>query len=140
MKELIMAVFLSMPLGLHFFEPYPPNSPHTGPHLGQDFMSPQGTPIVSIEAGVVLFVGDYLGQGGQNDYHTAIEIRAGNRLWSYFHVRPAPGITAGALVQKGQIIGHVATCPLPAYGDHLHLELKMYLDPMKFLENFKWPK
>jgi len=133
--KLVMALWLAYSgLGLKFMESYPPMSPHSGPHLGQDFMALAGTPITAIEDGMVLFVGNYLGQKNDNYYETAVEIRVGNRLWSYFHVRPAPGIIGGIEVLKGQVIGHIAQCPIITYGDHLHLELKVYLDPMKFLE------
>ena len=133
--KLIMALWFAYSgLGLKFMEDYPPTSPHSGPHLGQDFLMPKGTPITSLEDGTVLFVGNYLGRTEVNDYENAVEIRSKNRLWSYFHIKPAPGTGGGTEIQKGQVIGYIAQCPITTYGDHLHLELKVYLDPMKFLE------
>lgn len=98
------------------------------PHLGVDFAAPAGTPVRAVGSGTVQFSGVRSGFGNH------IEIAHGRGFVSaYSHLeRIAPGITGGAKVERGQLIGWVGQTGL-ATGPHLHFatfEDGQYLDPL----------
>ena len=73
------------------------------PHTGVDYAAPTGTPVMSIGDGTVLSV-KYEGAGGNT-----VRIRH-NSVYStaYLHLSKfGKGITAGARVSQGQVIGYV---------------------------------
>lgn len=87
-------------------------------HRGTDFAAPRGTPIFAAGYGVVERAdrfgsfGNYVRLRHSNGFQTA-----------YAHMHGfARGITAGARVQQGQIIGYVGTTGRST-GPHLHYEV-----------------
>ncbi|WP_421790629.1 peptidoglycan DD-metalloendopeptidase family protein [Hyphobacterium sp.] len=87
-------------------------------HRGTDFAAPTGTPILAAGYGVVERAnrfgtfGNYIRIRHSNGFQTA-----------YAHLNGfARGITAGARVQQGQVIGYVGTTGRST-GPHLHYEV-----------------
>ncbi len=75
------------------------------PHTGVDYAAPMGTPVHSVADGVVIFKG--WGGGGGN----TIKIKHPNNMTTgYLHLKGyASGITNGARVKQGQVIGYVGS-------------------------------
>jgi peptidoglycan LD-endopeptidase LytH len=85
-------------------------------HTGVDMMSPNGTPLVAIENGVITNPGWHYA-GGLGLY---INGDSGDS-WYYAHLSAyASGIVAGTRVAAGQLIGYVGETGNAA-GPHLHL-------------------
>jgi len=84
------------------------------PHLGIDYAAPLGTPVVSIGDGVVTYI------GWNGDYGRFVKIRHTNGYYStYGHLsRYGKGISRGAKVEQGQVVGYVGATGL-ATGPHL---------------------
>lgn len=98
-------------------------------HNGVDWSAPHGTPIISPANGTVEKAGWAGGYGKQ------IVLRHANGYeTSYSHqTRFAKGITPGARVRQGQVIGFIGTTGLST-GPHLHYEMKVNgqrVDPMR---------
>jgi murein DD-endopeptidase MepM/ murein hydrolase activator NlpD len=98
------------------------------PHLGVDLAAPAGTPVRAIGDGTVQFAGVQSGFGNH------IEIAHGRGFVSaYSHLEHiAPGVTTGARVRRGQLIGWVGQTGL-ATGPHLHFatfDNGQYVDPL----------
>ncbi len=87
-------------------------------HRGVDFAAPTGTPIMAAGNGVVTVAG---WNGGYGNY---IRIRHNDTYaTAYAHLsRFARGITRGARVTQGQVIGYVGTTG-QSTGPHLHYEV-----------------
>ena len=91
---------------------------YTKMHKGTDFAAPRGTPIMAAGNGVVKRAnrfgsfGNYIRLKHANGYETADA-----QLHGF-----AKGVTAGARVQQGQIIGYVGTTGRST-GPHLHYEV-----------------
>lgn len=99
-------------------------------HYGVDFSAPAGTPVLAIADGTVDYRG-WDGGGGGN------MLRLGHRQGMssmYLHLSGyADGITAGAGVRQGQVVGYVGQTGL-ATGPHLDFRLLKggrYLNPLK---------
>ncbi|MEM1046347.1 MAG: M23 family metallopeptidase [Pseudomonadota bacterium] len=97
-------------------------------HKGVDWAAPIGTPVFAAFDGTVTFAGD--GQG----YGNLIRLRhKGSKSTNYAHLNGfAAGISKGATVKAGDIIGYVGTTGLST-GPHLHFELyrgKAAVDPL----------
>ncbi|MGH7930443.1 MAG: peptidoglycan DD-metalloendopeptidase family protein, partial [Candidatus Binatia bacterium] len=98
------------------------------PHTGVDFAAARGTPVRAVGDGVIT-------QAGWNGrYGKAIDLQHDSRFLSrYAHLHNfAKGITNGAEVKKGQIIGYVGSTGRST-GPHLHFELykdEQYIDPL----------
>lgn len=104
-------------------------------HLGCDVFARRGTPLVAVQDGVVTRLLT-LSLGG-------VSLRLVNDRDDYFYyahlLRYAPGLSEGARVRKGQVIGFVGnsgnarTTP-----PHLHFEVHPYggpaVDPFPYLE------
>ncbi|RQP18490.1 MAG: M23 family metallopeptidase, partial [Brucella intermedia] len=87
-------------------------------HTGVDWAAPRGTPIIASGNGVVEKAGWTNGYGNQ----TLIR-HANGYVSSYSHQNAiARGVTAGARVRQGQVIGYVGSTGLST-GPHLHYEL-----------------
>ena len=88
-------------------------------HTGTDWAAPRGTPIIASGNGTVEKAGwDSGGYGNQ----TLIR-HANGYVTSYNHQSAiAKGVTAGAKVRQGQVIGYVGNTGLST-GPHLHYEL-----------------
>lgn len=87
-------------------------------HTGVDWAAPRGTPIYAAGDGVVLQAGWKSGYGRW----TMIEHANGYRTAYAHQSRIAPGVTKGARVNQGQVIGYVGTTGLST-GPHLHYEV-----------------
>lgn len=87
-------------------------------HRGTDFAAPRGTPIFAAGYGVVERADRF---GSFGNY---VRIRHSNGFQTaYAHMQGfARGITAGARVQQGQVIGYVGTTGRST-GPHLHYEV-----------------
>ena len=87
-------------------------------HRGVDFAAPRGTPIIASGSGVVQKAG-WLG-----NYGRYVKIRhTGRYSTAYAHMtRIADGITPGARVRQGQVIGYVGSTGRST-GPHLHYEV-----------------
>jgi murein DD-endopeptidase MepM/ murein hydrolase activator NlpD len=87
-------------------------------HKGVDFGAPKGTPILAAGNGVIEFAGKFRGYGNY------IRIRhTGDYKTVYAHMSKfAKGITKGAKVTQGQVIGYVG-CTGRCTGNHLHYEV-----------------
>lgn len=98
-------------------------------HRGTDFAAPSGTPIYAAGNGVVEFAGRH---GGYGKY---VRIRHGGTYkTAYAHMKGfAKGVTKGARVKQGQIIGYVGTTGRST-GPHLHYEVMVsgkQVNPLK---------
>ena len=87
-------------------------------HRGVDFAAPRGTPIVASGSGVVQKASWF------GNYGRYIRIRhSGRYSTAYAHMtRIASGITPGARVRQGQVIGYVGSTGRST-GPHLHYEV-----------------
>ena len=87
-------------------------------HRGVDFAAPRGTPIIASGSGVVQKAG-WLG-----NYGRYVKIRhSGRYATAYAHMtRIADGVTPGARVRQGQVIGYVGSTGRST-GPHLHYEV-----------------
>jgi murein DD-endopeptidase MepM/ murein hydrolase activator NlpD len=98
-------------------------------HTGVDWSNPIGTPIVAAGNGTVIKA-DW-----DSGYGRRVEIQHINGyVTTYNHMsRFARGVTAGAKVRQGQVIGYVGSTGLST-GAHLHYEVIInghFVDPMK---------
>ena len=97
-------------------------------HTGVDFRAPQGTPIRAAGSGVVIV------KGWRGGYGRYLRIRHnGSYATAYAHLRGyAKGISPGAHVKSGQIVGYVGSSGIST-GSHLHFEVLKdgkHIDPM----------
>lgn len=95
-----------------------PVSGYNAMHRGVDFAAKTGTPIIAAGSGVVKLA------GWKGSYGRYIRIRH-NATYdtAYAHLsRIAGGISAGARVQQGQVIGYVGSTGRST-GPHLHYEI-----------------
>jgi murein DD-endopeptidase MepM/ murein hydrolase activator NlpD len=98
-------------------------------HTGVDWANPIGTPIVAAGNATVLKA-DW-----DSGYGRRVELQHINGyVTTYNHMsRFARGVTAGAKVRQGQVIGYVGSTGLST-GAHLHYEVIInghFVDPMK---------
>lgn len=91
---------------------------YTKMHKGVDFGAPKGTPILAAGDGVIEYAGKFSGYGRY------VRIRhTGEYKTAYAHMSKfAKGITKGAKVKQGQVIGYVG-CTGRCTGNHLHYEV-----------------
>lgn len=98
-------------------------------HAGVDWAAPRGTPIIAAGNGVV----EEAGWSNSYGNHTLIR-HANGYVSSYNHQNAiAKGVTVGARVRQGQVIGYVGSTGLST-GPHLHYELIVNgtkVDPMR---------
>jgi murein DD-endopeptidase MepM/ murein hydrolase activator NlpD len=99
------------------------------PHYGVDFAAPTGTPVIAVADGTVTKAG-WQGANGR-----MVRVRHDGTYGSgYAHLsRIAAGVTVGARVHQGQVIGYVGSSGL-ATGPHLHFVMYhdgQYVDPLK---------
>ncbi len=86
-------------------------------HLGIDYGAPHGTPVKATAAGTVVRAGTW------GSFGRIVEIRHVKGISTrYAHLSSiARGVTVGAFVNQGQVIGRVGSSGL-ATGPHLHYE------------------
>ena len=97
-------------------------------HNGVDYVAPVGTPVQASGDGVVV-------QAGRNRGHGLyIKLRHGERYsTSYSHLsRIAGGVSRGARVEQGQIIGYVGSTGMStgAHLDYRFIKDGRYVDPL----------
>lgn len=95
-----------------------PIAGYTKMHKGVDFAAPTGTPVYASGDGTVEFTGRMSGYG------KIVELKHDAGMGTkYAHLsRIAEGLTPGASVKQGQIIGYVGSTG-SATGPHLHYEV-----------------
>ncbi len=109
-------------------------------HGGVDVLAPRDTPVLLMdlesqqEAATVLYVGELFGTTVVT-WHRVREASAlRDYLVLYGHLsRPAPGLTRGATVDPGELVGLVGDSGSPG-AVHLHLEIRQVrnsVDPME---------
>lgn len=89
-------------------------------HPGLDFAAPTGTPIMAAGNGVVTHA------GRKGNYGITVELRHPNEYTTlYAHMsRLGRGISRGARVTQGQVIGYVGSTGMST-GPHLHYEVHL---------------
>jgi murein DD-endopeptidase MepM/ murein hydrolase activator NlpD len=94
-------------------------------HKGVDYAAPSGTPIHSTADGTVEF------SGWQNGYGNVVIVKHhGKYSTLYAHQsRIAEGITKGAKISQGQLLGYVGSTGW-ATGPHLHYEFRVDNQPI----------
>ena len=103
-------------------------------HLGHDMMGYVGTPIVAVEGGRV----ECIGWNQYGGWRLGIRSFDGKRSYYYAHLRKdspyADGITEGALVKAGQVIGYMGMTGYSVKSNvngmsvpHLHLVCSLFL-------------
>lgn len=102
----------------------------TMPHKGTDIEAPIGTPIYSMNRGIVKYVGDL------RNYGTTVVVDHGAGLQTvYMHLSEAKVVLDQA-VEKGELIALSGDSGY-TLDPHLHLTIRIWdisIDPMKFLE------
>lgn len=98
------------------------------PHNGVDFAAPAGTPIISIDAGIVLEAGWH--DKGQLGYFVKIQTTNGD-IAIYGHMLEKPAVNAGDQVKQGTLLGYVGSTGQSS-GNHLHYgKFDKYGKPIK---------
>jgi murein DD-endopeptidase MepM/ murein hydrolase activator NlpD len=97
-------------------------------HTGVDYGAPHGAAVLAVASGTVVSAG-WAGAGGKQ-----VRIRHDRGIETYYmHLSAfAPGVTAGARVDQGQVIGRVGSTGT-ATGPHLHFSLRknnVMVDPV----------
>jgi len=100
-------------------------------HTGIDLMAPLGSPVRAAAGGTVLYAGWFY------DYGNIVDIRHSDGLITrYAHMLAfAPGISPGAAVAEGAVIGRVGMTG-NAHGPHVHFEVRVdgkAVDPKPYL-------
>ncbi|MEM7050550.1 MAG: M23 family metallopeptidase [Acidobacteriota bacterium] len=93
------------------------NGEPKNPHTGTDYAIPTGTPVLAVEAGEVVLVGEHFFSG------LAVYVDHGHGLVSMsFHLSEA-AVEAGSEVAKGDTVAKVGSTGRST-GPHLHLGLR----------------
>ena len=103
------------------------------PHSGLDIAAPEGTPILSVEAGTVIETGDFFFSGNM------VYIDHGQGVISMYAHMSRVDVKTGDIVKKGQIIGAVGETGRVT-GPHLHLGIyvnQTLVDPTFLLPELK---
>ena len=98
-------------------------------HAGIDVGAPNGTPIRAADSGSVVIAG---WTGGYGNYTC---VQHGAALTTCYAHQSRIGVSVGASVSKGQVIGAVGNTG-NSFGDHLHFETRVNgspVDPMGYL-------
>ena len=92
-------------------------------HQGIDLAAPRGTPILSVAAGVVTFV------GWKSGYGRMVEIRHANGWTSIYAHAQTLLVKKGDWILQGQSIAKVGSSG-DVTGPHLHLEVRKHDKPV----------
>lgn len=108
---------------------YHPILHYVRPHNGVDWAAPIGTPIFAAGNGLIVKA------GWDSGYGRRVEIEHSNGyVTTYNHMsRFGRGVTEGARISQGQIVGYLGASGL-ATGPHLHYEVIVnghFVDPMR---------
>jgi murein DD-endopeptidase MepM/ murein hydrolase activator NlpD len=89
-------------------------------HKGVDMLAARGTPVVAVESGTVL----RMGNGGLGGITVWMRGTGGDEYY-YAHLDDwAPGLSTGQLVSTGELLGYVGSTGNASYSvPHLHFEL-----------------
>ena len=94
-------------------------------HEGTDIIAPQGKPVYAVTSGTIWRM-SYLGGGSNTLGGNSVHLKAGDGTGTYYYyahlVAFADGITKGATVTAGQLLGFVGMTG-NASGPHLHFEI-----------------
>jgi len=105
------------------------NGEERSPHTGRDVVAEEGSPVIAINRGRVVFVGELFFGGN------SIIIDHGLGLYSmYFHLSDMV-VHEGKMVDKGELIGHIGATGR-ASGPHLHWGVRLLgarVDPQSLL-------
>lgn len=99
------------------------------PHLGIDYAAPRGTPVRSVAAGTV----EWVGRKGPNGKMVIISHHNAYKSYYLHLLRYAPGLRRKKRVTQGQIIGYVGSTGRST-GPHLDFRLAKnakYINPLK---------
>lgn len=105
------------------------NNIENGRHSGLDIVSPEGTPVLAVNRGRVIYAGNLNVTGLTVILHHGL-----NLFTSYCHLS-AIDVNQGETVEKGTVLGKVGSTGLST-GAHLHLTFKIddvSIDPEFFL-------
>jgi hypothetical protein len=100
-------------------------------HVGQDFLTKTGTPLIAVRSGIIIDAGTTNGQysGGRGNY-IYLWSPEDQRTYVYLHmVRPAT-VGIGDSVVAGQYVGRVG-CTGSCDGAHLHFEIRLGYDDLR---------
>jgi murein DD-endopeptidase MepM/ murein hydrolase activator NlpD len=104
----------------------------TMPHKGLDLVAPKGTPVYSMNKGVVRLTDNF------RNYGNTVVIDHGLGLQTvYMHLSEIKTVV-GKTVEKGELLGLSGDTGY-ALSPHLHLSVRVWdvsIDPMKFLDLF----
>jgi murein DD-endopeptidase MepM/ murein hydrolase activator NlpD len=102
-------------------------------HKGVDFKAPPGTPVMAVNAGVVILATDL------GIYGNTIIVDHGLGIMSFYMHLSKIGVAKGQAVLRRQVIGESGETGY-AEGPHLHLTVRIggvSIDPMVFFGFFK---
>lgn len=102
-------------------------------HKGTDFRAKEGTPIMSMNKGVVRVARTY------RNYGKVLVVDHGLGLMTFYLHLSKIKVNEGELVKRGQVIGLSGQTGY-ALSPHLHLSIRISnnsIDPVKFMELFK---
>ena len=99
-------------------------SSHFGPrgrrhHDGIDIPAPSGTPVVAVDAGVVIY-----SDNGIRGYGNLIVLAHGDDVFTVYAHNRKNNVSKGERVDKGQVIAHVGNTGRST-GPHLHFEIRV---------------
>lgn len=106
-----------------------------GIHEGLDLKQPEGTDVLAMGDGIVLFA------GRDDRYGWTVIIGHGNNgdgqplMTLYAHLQDEPSVLMGQLVTEGQVIGQVGTTGFST-GPHLHVAVLLdgtFVDPQSWI-------
>jgi murein DD-endopeptidase MepM/ murein hydrolase activator NlpD len=100
-------------------------------HEGVDFMAPEGTPIMSSAAGIVVFAGFH------PQYGNMVDVDHGNDIITRYGHASKLLVTVGQVVKSGQQIAEVGSTGRST-GNHLHFEVRykgIAQNPRRFLDS-----
>jgi murein DD-endopeptidase MepM/ murein hydrolase activator NlpD len=98
-------------------------------HAGVDFAGNQGSDVVAVAAGVVVFAGDPKGDG------VIVEINPGGGYVTRYGHHEQLAVSAGDVVKKGQVIGRMGSSGRST-GPHVHFEVLKdgrQVDPARYV-------
>lgn len=113
-------------------------------HLGHDMMGQTGTPIISVESGVV----EAIGWNQYGGWRVGIRSFDGRRYYYYAHLRQnypyATGLEEGSIVTAGDVIGYLGHTGYSATENvnnidvpHLHWGLELVFDEERRAEGYE---
>ena len=106
-----------------------PFTGYSAVHKGLDFAGPEGTKVISVAAGLVIFAGERSGFGQM------VEINHGNGLATRYCHNERVLVRQGDMIRKGQEVALMGSTGRST-GPHLHFEVLKngaQVDPLRFI-------